>query len=689
MVSLPDLTAKIRVDTTDLHSGFGRATDSSNRFGSTLRTGLATAAVAAGTAIGAMGVLATVTGIKTAASMEQAGVAFTTLLGSAEKAKGFLGELSSFAAKTPFELPGLIDASRQLLGVGQSADSVIPTLTALGNTSGALGLSQESFSRAMLAVTQSMAKGKIQAEELMQITEAGIPIWQILSQALGKPVPEIQKLSSEGKLLAEEVWPKVFDQMNKNYGGAMEAQSKTLAGAWSTLTDTVKMSLAEAFQPLVPVLAKILPRAAQVFGDSMHAVTKVLTGIGPALGDVATSGGKFQKVFEKAGQNIGKLRELFSSVFNDIQDVVKDNEGTFRQWGERIASIMESLQGIVGPVIDLIAVLWDAGGKRALQLVVLYFGGILLVIDGVLKAISGMLKFWTALFTGDWSGALEGLKQAWSGFWEVIRGVLQIALAQILIIVNSVLVVLQVVFGAWIDALKTMWGGAWEFVRNLAVSVWNSILSFLRAIWAALVAAFTSSVNAIKGVVSWFGGLPGMFGGWFNSAKNAATSAMGGLVDFMRGVPGRIVSAIGNVGGLLNGIGRDIINGLANGVRSAAGAVGDAVRSIVNNIPEAVRKIMHISSPSKVMRALGQYTGQGYELGILDFVPRVEQAALALAGVSFPNVGAGGVNSTIGSEPNGGGTSNSYAPTINVRNGASASEILDEFSWRYGGSSGA
>ena len=57
--------------------------------------GLATAALGG---VAAAGVVA---GIKTAASMEQANISFTTMLGSGQAAQNFLNDLQQFAAKTP------------------------------------------------------------------------------------------------------------------------------------------------------------------------------------------------------------------------------------------------------------------------------------------------------------------------------------------------------------------------------------------------------------------------------------------------------------------------------------------------------------------------------------------------------------------------------------------------------------
>ena len=267
----------------------GKLERSNVRFGASMRRFGAVSVAAfggAGVALGGFAVAGAALGLKTAANLESAEIGFKRLLGSGKQAKSFLEELKSFAAKTPFELPGLVDASRALLGAGVEAKKVIPIMSALGDASGALGLDQERFGRVMTAVTQIMNKGKVQAEELMQINEAGIPVWQLLAKATGKPVPELQKLMEQGKLLASDTLPLLFDQMRKDYGGGMVEQSKSLNGVWSTFKDTISLTLSDALQPLIPVLKKNLPEAAETFKGAVEGVVRFFQeDLGPALDD--------------------------------------------------------------------------------------------------------------------------------------------------------------------------------------------------------------------------------------------------------------------------------------------------------------------------------------------------------------------------------------------------------------------
>ncbi|AFZ66062.1 tape measure protein [Deinococcus peraridilitoris] len=181
--------------------------------------------------------------VKLAADLEQAEIAFTTLLGSGEKAKAFLKELSDFAARTPFELPGLQAAARKLLAFGFEAKQVIPMLTAIGDAVGALGGGEAEISRVTMALGQMMAKGKVSAEEMMQLAELGIPAWDMLAKAIGKSVPEAMKLAEKGAISASQAIPGILEQMNTRFAGSMEKQSKTLNGLWSTLKDNLTQTL--------------------------------------------------------------------------------------------------------------------------------------------------------------------------------------------------------------------------------------------------------------------------------------------------------------------------------------------------------------------------------------------------------------------------------------------------------------
>lgn len=194
----------------------------------------ATAVAAGGTAaLGAAGYM-----IKLAADMEQTEIAFTTLLGNSQAAIDFLEELSDMASSTPFQLPGLQDASRRLLAFGFNAEDVIPIVTTLGDTVSALGGGDEELQGVIRAIGQIQAKGKVSAEELLQLAERGVPAYQILQEELGLTGDQVANIGTLGIDAATGI-NALLTGLSDRFAGAMERQSQTILGLFSNVQDEV------------------------------------------------------------------------------------------------------------------------------------------------------------------------------------------------------------------------------------------------------------------------------------------------------------------------------------------------------------------------------------------------------------------------------------------------------------------
>jgi|GEM_PF-3061304 len=178
-----------------------------------------------------------VAAVKFAADMEQTTMAFETLLGSSEAAKSMVKDLTDFAARTPFQLPGISKSTQQILAYGFAADSVIPMLTSVGDAASSLGGSDETMQSIIRALGQMQAKAKVSAEEMKQLGEQGINAWKYLSEASGKSIAETQELAKKGVFNAEATIKVILDGMNRQFKGGMEKQSQTINGLLSTIQD--------------------------------------------------------------------------------------------------------------------------------------------------------------------------------------------------------------------------------------------------------------------------------------------------------------------------------------------------------------------------------------------------------------------------------------------------------------------
>jgi tape measure domain-containing protein len=318
-----------------------------------------TVTAAASTLVGVLGGI----GIRTAASLQQARVGFETLLGSAKEATSFLSGVRDFAVRTPFEVEQLIANSRALLGVGVTADGIIPTLKSLGNVTAAFGLNQEQFNGILRAFTQIASKGKVQAEELLQISENGLPAMQLFAKGLGLTVEELLALTKEGKLTAKVALPALLKQLNKDYAGAMSKQFHTLTGVYNNFKESAKLALSDGVQPLVPILQSALPKAT---AKTKAAIALVSDGLKDFLNGLRGRTGVNVSFFESLGAGAAAVLVRVRNAFAGVKSIIEANKST-------LTGIVQVVRDRILPALGSIA---DSVG-RAFTLAVLTFFDVL------------------------------------------------------------------------------------------------------------------------------------------------------------------------------------------------------------------------------------------------------------------------------------------------------------------------
>ena len=179
--------------------------------------------------------------LKQAANMETLAVGFESMLGSAEKSKQMMTDLSKFAATTPFQLEGIANSAKQLLSFGVSQKEMIPTLKTLGDISAGANVPLEDMAGIF---GKTKAKGKLMTEQMMQMAERGIPIIDTLAQGFGATKDQVFEMASKGQI-SFEVMEQALQSMTKEGGiffNQTQKQSQTLAGRFSTLKDNIALT---------------------------------------------------------------------------------------------------------------------------------------------------------------------------------------------------------------------------------------------------------------------------------------------------------------------------------------------------------------------------------------------------------------------------------------------------------------
>lgn len=196
---------------------------------------VATALEKVGSAVVDAGKSVISTGVDYNSQMEQYTVAFTNMLGSADKAESALNQIKQDAAKTPFDTAGLVKANQLLISTGVDAQSARNVVMALGDAVKATGGGNDELSRMAQNLQQIKNAGKATSADIKQFAYAGIDVYGILADYTGKSTADVQKMTISYDLLTNALLS--ASEEGGRYFGAMETQSQTLDGRISTLKD--------------------------------------------------------------------------------------------------------------------------------------------------------------------------------------------------------------------------------------------------------------------------------------------------------------------------------------------------------------------------------------------------------------------------------------------------------------------
>lgn len=296
------LQAIVEAETAKAEAGLERASQRFDQLGKTAYTAAERARAFNTVASELAGPLALLSGAGVAAGVglfqaaskaEQTGIAFKTMLGSAESARAMLGQLRDFAAQTPFQFNELTVASQRLMAMGFAARDVIPVLRDVGDAAAGLAAGQEGVDRMVRALGQMEARGKVSSQEMLQLTEIGVPAWRYLAEAMGVTTGELQKMVEKGLVPASAGIEAIRAGIQSDFGGLMAQQAKTAAGQLSNLQDSAEKLAATWGDTLIPAATEVIQSAQRVtdaLGDMNAGQRETVLTVGGTVAGVAALG---------------------------------------------------------------------------------------------------------------------------------------------------------------------------------------------------------------------------------------------------------------------------------------------------------------------------------------------------------------------------------------------------------------
>lgn len=307
-MKLFDLFATLTLDSGGFDKGLSDAQKRVKAFSESIKAGVQTAmkigaaVAAAGAAVGGY-VLKT--GIGYNQQMDDYTANMQTLLGGVDKAEAKIKELSDMAAKTPFELPTLADATQTLLSFGVKAEDSTKILKNLGDIS--LGDANK-LATLTRAYGKMSSTGKITQENIQSMIDAGFNPLNLIAERNHMTMEKLNEAISDGKVPFDELtWAiqKATSEGGQYFNG-METASKTLTGRLSTLKENWRAFLALLTKPAYETLRDtVLPSAIDMVDKLTASFNE--SGLQGALSTFSAEAGKLGKSIAS------KITEYFDS----------------------------------------------------------------------------------------------------------------------------------------------------------------------------------------------------------------------------------------------------------------------------------------------------------------------------------------------------------------------------------------
>lgn len=347
--------------------------------------------------------------VQAAAQMRQYEIAFQTMLKSAEAGTQMLRDLQQFAAETPFDVPGVVSAGQQLMAFGFKAEEIIPMLTNLGDAASGLGLGTEGVSRLAYALGQMQTSGKLNAQDMMQLTSAGISAWDMLAQAAGKTVAEMKDLCSKGAIDSKAAVQTIVAGMNDQFGGMMAKTSDEVAGLLANIEETagntsaaVGKYLTEAFN-IKGILKDVSDRLGE-FQQKMQTATEQ----GKSMGDV---------IKECVPAPVIAVIGAFAAVLAVVSVAAVAALGAVLG----LTASMVAIGAAIGAAIALIITYWDEIVDAVNIAVQAILDTVVIIGTAVTEAILGVVR-WIIGTIGDMWANITGNQDNWFSKFSSMLG---------------------------------------------------------------------------------------------------------------------------------------------------------------------------------------------------------------------------------------------------------------------------
>lgn len=461
-----------------------------------------------------------------------------------------------YADQTVYDLADIRNVTAQLAANG--VNNYAQLAEAAGNLNAVAGGNASTFQSVGQVMTQTAGAGKLMTENWNQLTDAIPGASGALQQAMrdaGAFEGDFRKAMENGEISADEFFAAVQKLGLTDVAQEAATSTATIEGAMGNLEASVVGLGSQVLTSLKPMIT-----------GAINELTAFISGV-PAM--LAPLGTAFMTAL--SGGGTGGIKFVVRTMVTTLATGIKTLMSTIA------TQLPVYFQSVLPAVLSALTSLITSVVTQIPSLLMGFIGMVVSCISSFVSSIAAQLPVILPQLVESAMTALNDL-------------VTQI-LTKLPTYVSQMVDAAKKLFQGIVDAIPEVLPKVVDGITELVQTVLDHLPSFLGSMMGAAVELFTAIVDAVGEI------LPEVL------------SAVG---DLLTSVYDTVTSFD------LLGAGKDLIQGLIDGILSMGGAVLDAIGGVVGDAIDWAKSLLGIGSPSKLFRQFGDWTMQGLALGIED-----------------------------------------------------------------------
>ena len=438
------------------------------------------------------------------------------------------------------------------------------------------------------------------------ITAVGTAIWGFVSGAW-----------ENIRAVTETVWTAISDAISFAWEWITTTVQTVLASVIAFIItgwETVSSTTSAVWEGISTFFSSVWEGISAVVQGAITFIQTIISTIWTAITTfISTTLSNIQTIFSTiwtaiktvVSNNVNNIRSVISTVWNGIKSFISTTMNAIRTTFSTIWNAIKSvISSVVNGIRSTISSVWN---------------GIKSFISNTMNAIRNTFsRIWAAIKTVI-TNNVNNIRSTISSVWNGIKSFISSVMNGIRNTFSTIWNAIRNTISNVVNGIRSVITSVWNGIRNIISSVMNSIRNTISSIWNAIRNIISSVVNGIRNAVSiGFNGARNAGVNAFNSMRNAVSNTINGLLNSVRTAANGIKNAFSNIVGSMRTIGRNIIQGVINGVGSMGGMLANAARNVAKGAMNAIKGIFGIKSPSREMRKVGVWIGEGLNLGLGD-----------------------------------------------------------------------